>query len=90
MKDAGINDPRLCYLVDDSAANIDAAQVKKKKEPRFYLSMFITLFSIRNSDGQRFMLQTTHQNQIMAIIKLRISMNYLKCYQSYGNLDTMR
>ncbi|RCH83538.1 hypothetical protein CU097_002981 [Rhizopus azygosporus] len=26
MKDAGINDPRLCYLVDDSAANIDAAQ----------------------------------------------------------------
>lgn len=88
MKDAGVNDPKLCYLVDDSAANIDAAQVKK---PRFYLSIIITFFfSIRNLDGQRFMLQTMHQNQIMATIKLKIFMNYLKFCQSYGNLDTMR
>lgn len=88
MKDAGVNDPKLCYLVDDSAANIDAAQVKK---PRFYLSIIITFFfSIRNLDGQRFMLQTTHQSQTTAITKLRIFMNYLKCCQSYGNLDIMK
>jgi hypothetical protein len=27
MKDAGVQDPNQCYLVDDSSLNIDAAQV---------------------------------------------------------------
>ena len=27
MKDAGAVDPKQCYFVDDSAQNIDAAQV---------------------------------------------------------------
>jgi hypothetical protein len=29
MKDAGVSDPSLIYFVDDSALNIDAAQVRK-------------------------------------------------------------
>jgi pyrimidine and pyridine-specific 5'-nucleotidase len=27
MRDAGVQDPSQCYLIDDSALNIDAAQV---------------------------------------------------------------
>lgn len=28
MEEAGVKDPSLCYLVDDSAANVDAAKVR--------------------------------------------------------------
>ncbi|CDS13977.1 hypothetical protein LRAMOSA06149 [Lichtheimia ramosa] len=30
MEEAGVKDPSLCYLVDDSAANVDAAKVSRQ------------------------------------------------------------
>jgi FMN phosphatase YigB (HAD superfamily) len=34
MEDAGAIDPKQCYLVDDSAQNIDAAQVCTNEKKR--------------------------------------------------------
>ena len=36
MKDAGVTDPKMCYLVDDSAANVDAAKVTKMNSFIYY------------------------------------------------------
>ena len=42
MNDAGVTDPSLIYFVDDSALNIDAAQVKKKEKKKVDLSRLHT------------------------------------------------